>query len=185
MSALAFKRREKKIERLYFIPAGTTVDGAVVAKTTGWPDNVPTSNFTDFEFDAVENLKQDRTTEKETFKVPGNTGYVIDEDEIVLQQAWSATTHASNAIIKMLQYGFATIPVANTPQVPRARKENYIDGLLLKETQLVSTGAVTERLLTWARLTVTDFGESADLTSKVICKFAELESSSNSAVIIA
>lgn len=185
MSALAFNRREKKIERLYFIPAGTTVDGAVVAREADWPDNSPTTNFTDFEFDAVENLKPERNTEKESFKIPGNTGYVLDEEEISLQQSHLATTHQTNAVIKMLEYGFATLPVANTPQIPRARKENYIDGLLLKETQLVSTGAVTERLLTWARLTVTDFGESADATSQVICKFQEMESSLNSAVIIA
>lgn len=184
MSVLAFKRREKKLERIYFIPLGTVVDGVTVAVAT-WPDNVPTSNYTDFQFDDVEKLKPGREVAAEKFTIPGTTGYIIDSEELVIGNSFTATTAKTNALIKQLEHGFLTIPVAGVAQAPRARKENYLDGVMLKETYVVGTGVVTERFQSWARMTVSDFGESGPDTSKVQVTFTERESANNSVLQIA
>jgi hypothetical protein len=184
MSVLTLKRREKKIERIYFIPAGAVVDGVTVAIAT-WPDASPTTNWTDYQYDDIEKLKPERETVKEEFIIPGATGYIRDTTETVIYNSYSATTAKTNALVKQLEYGLASIPVAGVAQAPRARKENYLDGVMLREVLLESTGTVTERHQTWARKNVTDFGESGNATSKVQVKFTEMESANNTVLIVA
>ena len=182
MPALAFNRREVKGERIYFIPAGTTVDSVVVAVAT-WPDAAPATNFTDYEIHDIETLEPSKETESETFLVPSDTdGYEEDMDESVKANSWTAETAKTNAIVKMLEYGLATLPVAGAAQVPFARKENYVEGLLLKEVQVRGVG-MTERLQIWARLFLDSPGNSSSKTSKVKVKFRKMASANNTFVI--
>ncbi|RFC46914.1 MAG: hypothetical protein DUW69_001564, partial [Verrucomicrobia bacterium] len=114
MSALTLVRRELKNARLYFVPAGGTVDSIVVANAL-WPDNNPTTNYTDCEFVNIEDVKESSTVKKETFTVPDVAGGYRDEDEeMVTQRMWKATTHTTNALLKQLQNGLATLPVVGT-----------------------------------------------------------------------
>lgn len=183
MAVLAFNRREVKGERIYFIPAGTSVDSVTVAIAT-WPDASPTSNWTDFEMDDIEMLEPGKEVETETFVIPSNTdGYDEDEDQTVKANFWTAETAKTNALVKMIEYGLATLPVANTAQVPFARKENYVEGVLLKETVVRGVG-VTERLQCWARVYLETPGNSSSKTSKVKLKFRRMASANNTFVII-
>ena len=146
MPDLAFKRREVKSERIYFIPRGAVVDAVTVAIAT-WPDMNPTSNWGDYQLGDIETLKPTRKTESESFIVPADAGgYDENVEEIVVSNSWTAETALTNELLKQLDYGLVTPPVAGTAQTPFARKENYLEGVLLKETQIRSTGAVTERL---------------------------------------
>lgn len=184
MPELAFKRREVKSERIYFIPRGAIVDSVTVAIAT-WPDMVPTSNWGDYQLSDIEMLKPTRKTESETFIVPADSGgYEENVEEIVVSNSWTADTALTNALLKQLEYGLAVPPVAGTAQTPYTRKENYIEGVLLKETQLRSTGAVTERLQCWARMYLVTPGDSGPKTSKLQVRFQKMASPNNTLVII-
>ena len=185
MSALAFNRREKRSERIYFIPAGTTVDSVVVAIAT-WPDNAPLTNYTDFQFNDIETSKPERKTSQETFMIPGtNGGYDEDEEDQIVNNSWIAETHKTNALVRQIEMGLLTIPVAGTAQIPFARKQNYLDGVLLKETQIESTGAITDRLQVWARMSIMEAGEAGPKTALVKVKFQRLASGNNTYLPIA
>jgi len=182
MSALAFNRREVKGERIYFIPAGSVVDSVTVAVATG-PDADPATNYSDFEIHDIETLQPEKETESETFLIPSDTdGYEEDLDETVKSNSWVAETSKTNAIVKMLEYGLESLPVATVAQVPFARKENYVEGILLKETQVRSVG-VTERLQIWARAYLVTPGQSSSKTSKVQLRFRKMASANNTFVI--
>lgn len=184
MPELAFKRREVKAERIYFIPAGSVVDAVTVARNV-WPDGSPATNYSDFELDDIETLKLERETEEETFEIPSATdGYTKDQDEWVTARSWTAETAKTNAIIIMLEEGLAALPVAGTPQVPGARKENYIEGVMLHETATRGIG-VTRRRQVWARMYLVTPGDSSAKTSKVQVRFRMMDSDNNTFEVVA
>ena len=184
MSALTLVRRELKNARVYFLPAGSTIDAITVAVAT-WPDNAPTTNYTDCEFVNIEDLKESSTVKKETFTVPDVAGGYRDEDEeMVTQRMWKGSTHTTNAIFKQLQNGLLTIPVAGTAQAPGVKKDNAVDGCLLIEIQS-KAGVIIERTQVWARLRLTAPGDVGPTTAKIEFSLEQLYSANNSYVVVA
>lgn len=184
MAELAFKRREVKAERIYFIPVGTVVDAVTVAKNT-WPDASPTTNYSDFEFEDIETLKSERTTEEETFDIPSDAdGYRKDKEEFVSVRAWTGESAKTNAIIIMLEEGLESLPVVGTPQVPGARSTNYLEGILLHETATRGIG-VTRRRQVWAKMYLVTPGDSSSKTSKIQVRFEQQDSDNNTWEMVA
>ena len=190
MSEFAFKRREVKAERIYFIPTGTIIalgSGAspLTVARESWPDADPTTNYSDFLIDDIETLKPERETETETFEIPSAAdGYTKDLDEWVTGRTWTAETAKTSALVIMLEEGLSALPVAGTAQTPGARKENYVEGLMHHETTTRGVG-VTRRRRVWARIHLVSPGDSSAKTSKVQLKFRQMESTLNSFVVVA
>ena len=184
MSAFTLVRRELKNARMYFLPAGSSIDSVTVAVAT-WPDNVPTTNYTDCEIINIEDVKESTTVKKETFTIPDGAGGYRDEDEeMVTQRMWKATTHTTNALFKQLQNGLATIPVVGVAQAPNVKKDNCLDGCFLLEVQNKS-GAVIERTQVWGRLRLTAPGDVGPATAKIEFSIEQLYSALNSYVAVA
>ena len=191
MSALTLVRRELKNARMYFVPSGTvlplgngssslTVDVAAV-----FPDNSPTTNYTDYEFINIEDVKESTTVKKETFTIPDQAGgYRDEEEEMVTQRMWKATTHSTNAYLKQLQSGLASIPVVGTAQAPGVKKDNCLDGVFLLEIQN-KAGVVVERTQVWARLRLTAPGDVGPTTAKIEFSLEQLNSVYNSYMVVA
>jgi len=190
MSQFAFKRREVKAERIYFIPAGTVIalgDGSssLTVAREAWPDSEPVTNYSDYAIDDIETLKTERETETETFDIPSAAdGYQKDLDEWVTGRMWTAETAKTNALVIMLEEGLTALPVAGTAQIPGARKENYVEGLMHHETATRGIGT-TRRRRVWARVYLVTPGDSSSKTSKVQLKFRQMDSSLNSFVVVA
>lgn len=184
MSAPTVVRRELKNARMYFIPSGETVDSVTVANAT-WPDNSPTTNWTNYEIPEIEDVKSENTIKKETFTIPDTAGgYREEEEEMITRRLWKATTHKTNNYLKKLQHGLATAPVVGAAQAPGATKDNYTDGVMLLEIQNKS-GTVIERIQVWARLRLVTAGDVGPATSKVEFSMEQLPSTLNSYLLVA
>ncbi len=189
--SLTLVRRELKNARLYFVPSGTVLAlgaGAAsltVGPTAAFPDNDPTTNYTDYEFPDIEDVKEEKTLKKETFSVPDSAGgYREEDEEMCTQRKWKATTHKTNALLKQLQHGLVNLPVVGTAQAPGAKKDNAIDGVMLLEIQNKS-GVVIERTSVWARLRLTSAGDVGPATAKVEFAIEQLAHTANSYVVVA
>lgn len=173
-------RTETKFSHIYFIPEGTTVDAVTVAQNT-WPDADPATNYSAYKFKELEMVKTERSTDSETrLYVSETTGKYEEENDTNLKaKSYLADTSKTNAFVKMLEYGLASLPVPGTPQVPRADARTYRDGVMLKETGIVATGEITERLHTWARVELVTEGDESNKTSKIQLRFTEKDSDNN------
>lgn len=184
MSAPTLIRRELKNARLYFIPAGETVDAVTVANAT-WPDNVPTTNYTAYAFADIETVKEAKEVETETFKVPkGTGGYFLDSEETLLKRTWTATTAKTNSLLKQLEHALAAPVVASTAQAPFTQQNNFLDGVMLLEIQN-KNGVVIERTQVWGRLRLVSAGDVGPATAKVEFSIEQRESTLNSYVCYA
>jgi len=190
--SLTIKRRELKNARMYFIPAGTILAlGAgeaslTISQSTAFPDNTPPTNYTDWEFDDIEEVKEALTLKSEDFSIRSDTGgYVVDDEGMVTKREYSATSHKTNALIKQLQHGLAALPVVGVAQALGANKKNSLEGVLLIEIMEHRLGAVTERLSMWARFKVKSAGDVGPATAKVEISFAMLPHTANSYVLVA
>lgn len=184
MSAPTLIRRELKNARLYFIPAGETVD-AVTVSVTAWPDNVPTSNYTTYQFADIETVKEAKEVETETFKIPKATGgYTIDTEEMLVKRMWNATTAKTNSILKQLEHALAGPVVASTAQAPFVNNSNFVEGVMLLEIQNKNS-VVIERTQVWARLRLVTAGDVGPATAKVEFSLEQRESTLNTYVAYA
>lgn len=185
-------RRELKNARIYFIPTGTILaTGAgeaslTVGPTAAFPDNSPTTNYTDWEFKDIEDVKEALTVKKEDFLIPAPAGgYDGDADDMVTARNYSATTHKTNALIKQIQHGLAAVPVIGTAQALGANKKNTLEGVLLIEIMEQRLGVVTERLTMWSKFRVKSPGDTGPATAKVEIDFTMMAHSANSYVLVA
>lgn len=184
MSAPTLIRRELKNARLYFIPAGETVDAVTVANAT-WPDNSPTANWTAYQFADIETVKEEKQVETEEFKVPKATGgYTIDTEETLLKRLWTATSAKTNSILKQLEHALASPVVASTAQAPFVNNNNYVEGVMLLEIQN-KNGTIIERTQVWARLRLVTAGDVGPATAKVEFSLEQRESTLNTYVAYA
>lgn len=190
--SLTTTRRELKNARLYFVPAGTVLPlgaGAApltVSPTAAFPDNDPVTNYTDWQFKDIEEVKESLTVKSEDFMIPGaGPGYDGDNDDIVTARHYAATTHKTNSLVKQLQHGLASVPVVGVTQALGVNKSNVIEGVLLIEMVEQRLGVVTERLSMWAKLRVKSPGDVGPTTSKVELDFAMMPHPSNSYVLVA
>ena len=184
MSAPTLIRRELTNARLYFIPAGETVDSILVAQAL-WPDNAPTANYTDYQFGDVETVKEAKEVTTETFQLPkAGGGYFKDDEETILSRKWTASTAKTNSYIKKLEHGLATVPVVGTPQAPNVNNSNYIDGVMLLEIQN-KTGVIIERTQVWARLRLSSTPDVGPTTRKFDLVFEQRDSTLNTFVVVA
>lgn len=184
MAAPTLIRRELKNARLYFIPAGEVVDSVTVANAT-WPDNAPTSNYTNYQFADIETVKEAKEVETETFKIPKATGgYAIDTEEMLVKRMWNATTAKTNSILKQLEHALAAPVVASTAQSPFVNNSNFVEGVMLLEIQN-KNGTVIERTQVWARLRLVTAGDVGPATAKVEFSLEQRESTLNTYVAYA
>jgi len=184
MGAPTTIRRELLNARVYFIPAGDTVDSVLVAEAL-WPDNSPTANWTAYQLQDTETLKVEREYEQETFQIPKATGGYFDDEEGTLKKVTlTGVTAKTSSLIKRLEYGLATEPVVGTAQAPFARNDDFQEGVALIEFQNKS-GTVTERLQIWARLRVSDAGEVGPNSKKITYVIERRDSVLNSYVLVA
>lgn len=185
MAAPTLIRRELKNARLYFIPAGETVDAVVAAATNAPPDNSPTANWTAYQFADIETVKEAKEVETESFKIPKATGgYSVDTEELLIKRMWTATTAKTNSILKQLEHALAAPVVASTAQAPFVNNSNFLDGWMLLEIQN-KNGVVIERTQVWSRLRLVSAGDVGPATAKVEFSLEQRESTFNSYVAYA
>jgi len=184
MSAFTTIRRELLNARVYFIPTGEIVDSVTVSSTT-WPDNAPTTNYTNYMLQDTETLKAEKTYDTETFKIPKDAGGYNDDDENTLKKVlYTGTTAKTNSLFKKLEHALATVPVVGTAQAPHADNNDYVEGVALIELQN-KTGAVTERIQIWARLRLTDPGDIGPATRKLTYSLERRDSGNNTYLLVA
>jgi hypothetical protein len=184
MAAFTTIRRELLNARVYFIPSGELVD-AVTVTETAWPDNNPTANWTAFQLHDTETIKADREYEEEVFKIPRATGGYNDDVEKSLKSVkYTGLTAKTNSLLKQLEHGLSSQPVAGAAQAPFANGNDYVEGVALIEIQN-KTGAVTERIQIWARIRLTDPGEIGPQTKKLTYELEKRDSVNNSYVLVA
>jgi hypothetical protein len=184
MSAPTSIRRELLNARVYFIPSGETVDSVTVDSDT-WPDNDPTTNWSNYLLHDTETIKCDKTYDTETFKIPKDAGGYTDDDENTLKKVlYTGTTAKTNSYFKKLEHALATVPVVGTAQAPHADNDDYIEGVALLEFQN-KTGTVTERLQIWCRLRLADPGEVGPATRKLTYTLERRDSGNNSYLLVA
>lgn len=185
MSAPTLIRRELKNARLYFIPNGETVDGNVVANAANWPDNEPTTNWTNYQFADIETVKEAKEIETEVFKIPKAAGgYTNDTEETLLKRTWNAVTAKTNSLVKQLEHAVAAPVVASEAQAPFTQNNNYIDGVMLLEIQN-KNGTVIERTQVWGRLRLVSAGDVGPATAKVEFQIEQRESTLNTYIAYA
>jgi hypothetical protein len=178
MAAPTLIRRELANARIYFIPAGETVDTVTVAAET-WPDNDPTTNYTDYEIPDIEKVVLEKKLVEEEFMVPSDTGgYDSDDEEMVTSRMWTITTAKTNNRIKQLDKGLAAAVAASTAQAHGTVKDNYLLGVLLIEEQ-GKGGSMIERTHVWAKMRVKSSGETGPATRKIEVSFKHQYSSLN------
>lgn len=162
----------------YFIPFGETVDSATVSATS-WPDNDPTTNWTDYEFGCIENVRPMREADVEPLLCPSpDGGYVEEEEQRSKRDGWMMQTNKYNELITQLEYGLESQPEAGTPQTPWAKKDRYIDGVLLIQARgLDGSDYHVEQ---WhARLRLAEVPEWSNATSKPVVSFQALQNDLN------
>jgi hypothetical protein len=175
---LTLKRRERRGDFVYIIPNGTVVDGGTVSKTS-WPDAVPTTNYTDWQFDDIESTEPIREVETETISVPqASGGYNKEEEPSVTKRAWKHVTSKANSLLKQLEHGTSSAIAAGVPQTPGGSNVPFIDCVYLRET-VGSDGTVLARIQVWARLTLISSPKSENATGKYEFQVQQLYSSLN------
>jgi len=175
---LSLVRRELRGYFIYFIPNGTAVDGGTVA-ITAWPDGVPTTNYTDWQFADIEKCVVELLQDSETFKVPSTSGgYDEDEDKWTKGRKWKCTSAKTNSLLKQLENGTASPVAAGVSQKPLGTRNCTIDGVLLIEIK-AKDGTVIERTQVWARLSITTPAGGDAATSKIEFEFKQLEAALN------
>ena len=153
------RRRELKSVKAFFIPEGETVDGVTVA-IGAWPDDDPTTNYTDFEFEDIESMTDEEITEEETRSLPRDSGgYYQDSIKHFRGRRFTTSTVKTNNLIKQLQNQVAAAVVAGTPQQPGVTATPQLDGVLLLEVK-GNDGAIIERIQIWSRMTLQSPGEA-------------------------
>jgi hypothetical protein len=184
MAAFTTIRRELLNARVYFVPTGESVD-AVTVSETAWPDNSPTTNWTNYQLHDTETIKAEREYEEETFKIPRSTGGYNDDIEKTLKSVkYTGVTAKTNSLLKKLEHGLSTVPVVGTAQAPFASNDDYVEGVALIEIQNKS-GTVTERIQIWARIRLTDPGEIGPNTKKLTYELEKRDSTLNSYLLVA
>jgi hypothetical protein len=185
MAAPTTTRRELlNVAFLAFIPAGESVDGVTVAVAT-WPDNSPTSNWTNYQIQDVETLTLEREFDSEVRKLPKASGGYRDDEETMLRRvSYAGRTAKTNSYFKKLENGLASVPVVNTAQVPHVANDNYIEGVTLMEFQN-KNGTVTERVQVWSRLRLDNPGETGPTTRTLEFSLEVRESGNNTYLLVA
>jgi len=157
MAAYTHITREKYTAKVYFIKAGEVVDSVTVANAT-WPDASPVTNWTNYQLHDTETIKEERTYEKEAFKI-GVGLNTEDEESTIKRIAYTGKTHKTSSLFRQLEFGLAAAPVNGTAQAPFVRHEDYIEGVVLIEF-INKDDAITQRLQNWGRLRLKETGET-------------------------
>lgn len=177
-------RRELLNARVYFIPAGTVVDAVTVSATT-WPDNSPTTNYTDWMLHDTEKVTKEKTYDTETFSIPKAAGgYTKDDENTLAKVLFTGETAKTRDILKQLEWGLASAPTIGTAQAPFTEQDDYLEGVALLEFQN-KTGAITERLQIWARLRLANDGEVGPTNKKLTYTLEYRDSGNNTYLNVA
>lgn len=168
MSTPTLKRTERKTGKVYFIPASEVVDGITTSQTT-WPDAVPITNYTDFQFADIEELTEEILFSEEKRKVPRQTapGYRVRTEKFLEGVNWTASTATTNSYLKTLQFATPNVVVAGTAQAPGERNQLWMDGVLLIELTN-SAGVIIDRIQTWARMFLQEPGAASKAETSML-----------------
>ncbi len=179
------RRELLNVAFLAFIPVGETVDAVVVSATT-WPDNAPTSNYTNYQIADVETLKVTKEYDTEIFKIPDPAGGYLDDPENTLKTVkFTGVTAKNYSYFTQLEHGLLTPPVVGTAQAPYVNNNDYIEGVMLVEYQAKAGGAVVKREQLWARMRLTDPGDVGPSTRKKTFELEKRPSGNNTFVQVA
>ena len=184
MAAPTLIRRELANAVLSFIPAGETDDSATVAQEL-WPDEDPTTNYTDYAIPDIEKVVQEKGVVDEEIMIPNaNGGYFADDEQMVTNRKWVITTAKTSNLIKQLDKGLAATLVAAAAQEHGEKSDNFLMGVL-KITEVNKNGSTLETTKVWAKLRVRSTGETGPATRKIELEFKQYPSSLNTVTVSA
>lgn len=155
---------------VFFIPFGETVDSVTVS-ATAWPDNDPTTNWTNYAFGCIENVKPLREYDTEVFLCPDPAGgYDEDEEQRLKRFGWIMQTSKYNEVITQLEYALATVPVIDTAQSPAAERDSFVEGVVLIQAR--GSAGSDYHVEQWhAKLRLATVPDWANATSRPIIQF--------------
>lgn len=184
MAAPTLIRRELANAVLSFIPAGETVDSVTVAKEL-WPDEDPTTNYTDYAIPDIEKVVEEKSVVDEEIMIPdANGGYFADDEQMVTSRMWVITTAKTSNLIKQLDKGLASTLVAAAAQTHGTKSDNFVMGVL-RIVMVNKNGSVLETTKVWAKLRVRSTGETGPATKKIELQFKQYPSSLNTITVAA
>ncbi|MEO5712990.1 MAG: hypothetical protein ABIT37_05840 [Luteolibacter sp.] len=176
-------RVETKAGHMYIIPAGTVVANGgtpITVSKNVWPDAVPTDNYADYELKEINSIKPNFEKDSEQREYASSTdGYTKSKDEWITERSWTVETDMTNALIIMLEEGLTALPVVGTAATPGARKESYVEAVVLMEIGTRGIG-ITKRRWIWARVYLESPGDSTSKISKISLRVAMQEADNNS-----
>jgi|JFJP01.1.fsa_nt_gi hypothetical protein len=183
MAVFTTIRRETLNARAYFVPVGETVGAVTVAKED-WPVVADESDIEGYQLHDVESIKVEKEYDSEIVKIPGDRGYIDDEEKTLKKVSYLGTTSKTNSLLKKLEHGLVTIPVVGTPQAIHASSEDYVEGVAYIYNQNKS-GTTVETITIWARIRLTDSGEVGPNMKKLTYSLEKRDSSLNSYELVA
>lgn len=184
MGLPTLSRRELANAVLSFTPIGDTVDSVIVAAEL-WPDEIPTTNFTDYNIPDIEKIVEEKNMVDEEIMIPNaGGGYFADDEQMVTARKWVATTSKTNSYIKQLDKGLAAVAVGGAAQAHGTKSDNYLMGIL-KITETGKNGSVIETTKVWAKMRVRSTGETGPATKKIEIEFKQYYSSLNTVTVAA
>lgn len=168
--AVASLERRLKGAHAYFIPFGETVDSGTVSSTS-WPDNDPTTNWTNYSAGCIERVQPLREFDTEELICPkASGGYEKQVEQRSTRDGWICQLNQYNQWVTQLEYGLASAPVAGTPQTPFASSDRYIDGVLLIQAR--GTSGTDHHVEQWhARMRLATVPDWTNATSKPVVEF--------------
>jgi len=175
-------RKEYLTGRVYCIPIGTVIalgsgDSSLTVSKTTWPDNVPTTNWSDWMIQDTQKITKTKEFGEEVFGVLNDNGGMTDNKEKYLKGVvFSGETFHTREIFKQLEWGLASIPQIGEAQAPFAENEDSIECVCLIEFQDSRTGAMTEAVQFWAKLSLKDDGSGSEKTRKLVYELERVPS---------
>lgn len=162
----------------YFIPSGETVDGSAVS-VSSWPDNDPTTNWTNYAFGCIEMAEPIRDFDDKEVLCPSQDGYYDSETERFLKRyGYRVTTNKVNDIVLRLHHCLTDAVAADTAQTPGANRDPYVDGVLLIQARGTDGNDYTVEQW-WARLRLTTPAGMSPEFQKPVLEFVLQKNSLN------
>lgn len=155
----------------FFIPDGTTVDGSPAARDS-LPDDVPTTNWTDYALGPIERSKITQQVKESPRSVPRETGG-YDETPRRIGTGWTIemTTTEYLELIHRLQLGAPAAVADGVAFTPfQIGGDQKVDGWLRIESK-DENGATKINLIDWVELRLTEIPEWTNEYGKPVLQF--------------
>jgi len=170
----------------YFLEAGVTVDGCIVAAETvasplaGKPDAAPTTNWSNNQLGNVMKAKFSTKTADETYLVPSQAGgYDEEVEKRVIADMLDVTSDKATEYFHRLAMGLSASIVNGTAQAPSAIRDRKLTGWLRVQARK-QAGTDIFLLDWWCEMRLKDLPEYSDKVIQPQYEFRKLYSSLNS-----